>query len=162
MVVLRVAAGASGSKGRHQALQRADPRGSTPASSPTPSPRTQQADPRGSAPASSPNPVHAPNRGGDALGARGDGAELSPSVATGRQSRGSSCIPGSQGDVLREVAARRRFLLLPHLSRGTGGRQRDGRLSGGSPSRREPSWLCRGSLFLYGNEEFRLMELNHL
>lgn len=27
----------------------------------------------------------------------------------------------------------------------------------------EPGWLCRGgSPFLYGNEEFRLMELNHL
>lgn len=38
----------------------------------------------------------------------------------------------------------------------------DGRLSDGGSSGREPSWLCRGSLFLYGNEEFRLMELNHL
>lgn len=50
----------------------------------------------------------------------------------------------------------------PLFSQGTGDRQRDGHLSDRSPNRREPGWLCRGSLFLYGNEEFRLMELNHL
>lgn len=48
------------------------------------------------------------------------------------------------------------------FSQGTGDRQRDRHLSDGSLNRREPSWLCRGSLFPYGNEEFRLMELNHL
>lgn len=53
-------------------------------------------------------------------------------------------------------------ILPPSFSQGAEDRQRDRHLSDGSQNRREPCWLCRGSLFLYGNEEFRLMELNHL
>lgn len=63
---------------------------------------------------------------------------------------------------MKGVAGNNTVSFSPHFSQGTGDRQRDRHLSDGSLNRREPCWLCRGSLFLYGNEEFRLMELNHL
>lgn len=129
---------------------------------PTPCPCTQRADTGGSAPVTPstlsvrPAEVAMPTR------ACGDDAELGPSVAVGRQSGGPPASPAHKEVLRGRWWPEQGCLLLPRLSQGTRGRQRDGRLSGGSPSRREPSWLCRGSLFLYGNEEFRLMELNHL
>lgn len=63
---------------------------------------------------------------------------------------------------MKGVGGNKTVSFSPCFSQGTGDRQRDRHLSDGSLNSREPCWLYRGSLFLYGNEEFRLMELNHL
>jgi len=60
---------------------------------------------------------------------------------------------------MKGIGGNKTVSFFPCFSQGTGDRQRDGHLSDGGLNRREPCWLC---LFLYGNEEFRLMELNHL
>lgn len=79
------------------------------------------------------------------------------STATGRPS-GQAVLPAfcllcwQQRHLLRPGLSRRCFVkgggrnkavsLSSPFSQGTGGRQRDGRLSDGSSSRREPCWLC--------------------
>lgn len=76
--------------------------------------------------------------------------------------RGLPCPGLSRRCSVQGEGGNKTISFLPSFSQGAEDRQRDRHLSDGSQNRREPCWLCRGSLFLYGNEEFRLMELNHL